>query len=575
MKSGVLPGRVIVWSCALGFLLAVPTLVAAEPFTVPGSAATIQGAINLAKANGVSGDTIEVSEGHYADNLVVTESLTIEAKDGDRVDLSGAPGKPLIDIQGPNVSVTLQRLILHVNGVGVRVVSAGATIRNLAIVSATTGVECSASTVEISQTTFYGGQDGIVCTGSSPTVKNNIFSGLTGIPISVSNTNQTPNTITNNLFFQTRKDITLGSTPIIDQDPLFVDPNAEEPDFHLRAGSPAIDAGDQGKDLGAYGGDFASSVPFPPRDAAVSCPVAISCTVSWSVNADHLVTGYLVYFAAPLVPAVGPTSYSGTATVETVAVTSPVKRTDCCQVVLDGLDPTVTAPAAPTGLTTTFGDAHVVLGWSSVAGATVYRVYYDVFSPPSTPFDPPKSSTTRDITGLVNGVTYFFAVQGVAVPTLTVAVASVYGTDAVGKPGDVIDAAYGTAVSGAVSTPVSEMPEPVVAFPPLEDAGGCFIATAAYGSPMAPQVDVLRLWRDRHLRPHWLGRVFIRAYEALSPPLADIIRDSARLRAGARVLLWPVVGAAALWLAWPWAPAVVAAGCLVAVFVRRRRLARG
>jgi hypothetical protein len=164
-----------------------------------------------------------------------------------------------------------------------------------------------------------------------------------------------------------------------------------------------------------------------------------------------------------------------------------------------------------------------------------------------------------------------------------VAVASVYGTPVdsaakFGVPSDIKKATYGVAVPGAVSAPVSETPEPVVGFPPLKDAGGCFIATAAYGSPMAPQVDVLRVWRDRHLRPHWMGRSFIRAYEMVSPPLADAIRDSAWLRAAARVFLWPVVGAAAVWLAWPWVPpaALMLAVCgVMVVFWRRRGAARG
>jgi hypothetical protein len=230
-------------------------------------------------------------------------------------------------------------------------------------------------------------------------------------------------------------------------------------------------------------------------------------------------------------------------------------------------------------LTTAFGDGHVVLAWSPVAGATVYEIFYAIVPLPLTPFPPPVRTTTGDVTNLVNGTTYNFAVRALAEPTLTVAVASVYGTPVntattFGVPSDIKDATYGTAVPGAVSDPpVSETPEPVVGFPPLKDAGGCFIATAAYGSPMAPQVDVLRVWRDRHLRPHWPGRAFIRAYETVSPRLADAIRDSAWLRAGVRVLLWPVVGAAAVWLAWPWVPpaALMLAVCGVMVVLWRRR----
>lgn len=76
-------------------------------------------------------------------------------------------------------------------------------------------------------------------------------------------------------------------------------------------------------------------------------------------------------------------------------------------------------------------------------------------------------------------------------------------------------------------------------FPPLVSGGGgggCFIATAAAG-PLSPEVMVLRIWRDRCLRTHRAGRLFIDAYERLSPPLARAIAVSPRLRAIARPLL--------------------------------------
>jgi DNA-binding beta-propeller fold protein YncE len=71
--------------------------------------------------------------------------------------------------------------------------------------------------------------------------------------------------------------------------------------------------------------------------------------------------------------------------------------------------------------------------------------------------------------------------------------------------------------------------------------GGCFIATAAWGSPMAEEVRALRDFRDRHLRTNAPGRVFVQAYEALSPPAARYIADKPALRALARGVLWPLV----------------------------------
>jgi len=72
--------------------------------------------------------------------------------------------------------------------------------------------------------------------------------------------------------------------------------------------------------------------------------------------------------------------------------------------------------------------------------------------------------------------------------------------------------------------------------------GGCFIATAAYGSPMAPQVKVLREIRDRFLLTNSLGKALVNFYYAFSPKAADFISEHAGLRAMVRVGLLPLVG---------------------------------
>lgn len=70
---------------------------------------------------------------------------------------------------------------------------------------------------------------------------------------------------------------------------------------------------------------------------------------------------------------------------------------------------------------------------------------------------------------------------------------------------------------------------------------GCFIATAAYGSELATEVDMLRRFRDQRLLKSPLGQVAVASYYALSPGLAVVLADSAPLRTWTRDLLNPLV----------------------------------
>ena len=69
----------------------------------------------------------------------------------------------------------------------------------------------------------------------------------------------------------------------------------------------------------------------------------------------------------------------------------------------------------------------------------------------------------------------------------------------------------------------------------------CFIATAAYGSPLEPHVTALREFRDRYLQRTAPGRAFIRFYYRHSPPVAAVIAEHAWLRSLVRMLLTPLV----------------------------------
>ena len=59
-----------------------------------------------------------------------------------------------------------------------------------------------------------------------------------------------------------------------------------------------------------------------------------------------------------------------------------------------------------------------------------------------------------------------------------------------------------------------------------QSSQGCYVATAVYGSYDCPEVWTLRRFRDNVLAETWYGRLFIRAYYAVSPTAVKLFGDS-------------------------------------------------
>ncbi len=80
--------------------------------------------------------------------------------------------------------------------------------------------------------------------------------------------------------------------------------------------------------------------------------------------------------------------------------------------------------------------------------------------------------------------------------------------------------------------------------------GGCLIATAAYGSELAPQVQQLRELRDNTVLPTGSGAAFMalfnQVYYSFSPAIADLQREHPVFREAVRIALTPMLASLSL-----------------------------
>jgi len=83
-----------------------------------------------------------------------------------------------------------------------------------------------------------------------------------------------------------------------------------------------------------------------------------------------------------------------------------------------------------------------------------------------------------------------------------------------------------------------------------EEGGGCLIATAAYGSEMSPQVQLLREIRDNQLMNTESGSAFMSGFNELyysfSPTIADMQRENPMFKEAVKLGLTPMISSLAI-----------------------------
>jgi hypothetical protein len=127
-------------------------------------------------------------------------------------------------------------------------------------------------------------------------------------------------------------------------------------------------------------------------------------------------------------------------------------------------------------------------------------------------------------------------IAGTGTGTITTAglfTASTAGTVAVRATSVVV-----TTVSGEAAVTVT-VPPPTPT--PPDRFFSCFIATAAFETPMTEEVLVLSRFRDEYLLTNELGRRFVSLYYRHSPALSEYISDREWAKRIVRIVLSPLV----------------------------------
>ncbi|NTW66443.1 MAG: hypothetical protein HGB21_09095 [Nitrospirae bacterium] len=529
---------------------------------------TITAAINAA-ANNTTNDNIIIEPGTYTESITLINNLPISGVETARTILKNPSTSPVITANGlTNVSIT--NLTISSTSVGIQAVNSAVKISNNIFWGSSQGTAIQIqqnSSGEITNNTFFQNQTAI-SSQVDITIQNNIFSSNTTVLSAVSPVAQFTKVTYNDFYIYSN----LGPFPYVPNDPLetnipnltftdanpkFVNPNTTPPDMdlHLQETSPCIGTGFSAVDLGAFGGSGADTIPFMASGVTLTSQSGSgSVTVNWLPNKSYNVTnsdptkrgGYNVHYS---LNKSGPL-YDAKATVASTTTSA----------VLSGLTTTASPPATPTLALTGFASNTLLLSWTTSTSDTKYIVYYTdttAATPEQSKEVPAPVTFPYVLNGLENLHHYSVEVTAVAQPiyhfSVTVFDYTVAGVNG-GIPGVAHESNYSSdiklAIGSAVESvrsnaldPADTYPEAVDPYPALPNKG-CFIATAAYGSYSASEVQALRAFRDRYLLTNGPGKAFVSWYNTYGPTGAQFLNDHPEWKPLVRAALLPAVGVA-------------------------------